>query len=147
MAKVLAIVGMGAGNAMAISRRFGRAGFTIAMLARNETKLKDYQATLQQEGLTAAYFLADAGDAAAVQTALAAIAQQMGNPEVLVYNAAVPRMENVLQTSYEDLVSDFQANVAGALVAVQSVLPAMQTAPEKGTILFTGGRFCPVPTP
>lgn len=147
MVPLLVIVGMGAGNAMAIARRFGREGFTIAMVARSETKLQDYQATLRQAAIAAHYFVADAGDKAALESAFAAIASQLGRVDVLVYNAAVPRMQSVLETSFESLVSDFQANVAGALVSVQAMLSGMQTAEKSGTILFTGGGFALYPQP
>ncbi|NJK62075.1 MAG: SDR family NAD(P)-dependent oxidoreductase [Synechococcaceae cyanobacterium SM2_3_1] len=146
MTKVLAIVGMGEGNGMAIARRFGQAGFTIAMLARNQAKLEGYVATLSSEDLSAHAFVADAGDKHAVESALQAIHRQLEGPEVLVYNAAVPRMENVLTTHYEDLILDFQANVAGALVAAQTVVPYMQEEGQ-GTILITGGGFALYPHP
>lgn len=146
MAELCVIVGMGEGNGMAIARRFAKEGFTIAMVARNETKLQGYQATLQSEGITTHYFLADAADEAALTSAFGAIQAQLGTPGVLVYNAAVPRMESVLQTSYDTLVSDFRANVAGAIACVQAVLPAMQAA-QQGTILFTGGGFALYPHP
>lgn len=146
MANVFVIVGMGDGNGMAIARRFAQAGFVIAMIARNETKLQGYQNTLQAEGMESHYFLADAGDRQALEAAFTAIRERLGDPAVLVYNAAVPRMQNVLQESYETLVSNFQANVAGALMAVQAVLPAMQ-AQNQGTILLTGGGFALYPSP
>jgi NADP-dependent 3-hydroxy acid dehydrogenase YdfG len=146
MTDILAIVGMGEGNGLAIARRFGQAGFTIAMIARNEQKLKSYQAMLAADGVTSHYFLADAGDSAAITAAFSAIQTLLGDPTVLVYNAAVPRMQSVLDTSGEELVSDFRANVAGALVATQAVLPAMQAA-NQGTILFTGGGFALYPQP
>jgi short-subunit dehydrogenase len=146
MTELCVIVGMGEGNGMAIARRFAREGFAIAMVARNEAKLKGYQSTLALDGITAHYFLADAGDEAALKEAFEAIQTQLGTPSVLVYNAAVPRMESVLQTSYDTLVSDFSANVAGAIACVQAVLPAME-AQQRGTLLFTGGGFALYPDP
>ncbi|MBD1915640.1 MULTISPECIES: SDR family NAD(P)-dependent oxidoreductase [Cyanophyceae] len=146
MAELCVIVGMGEGNGMAIARRFASEGFAIAMIARNEDKLKGYQATLETEGITAHYFLADAGDEAALTAAFESLQTQLGTPEVLIYNAAVPRMESVLQTSYDTLVNDFRANVAGAIACVQAILPAMQTE-QKGTLLFTGGGFALYPDP
>ncbi|MBE9111648.1 SDR family NAD(P)-dependent oxidoreductase [Nodosilinea sp. LEGE 07298] len=146
MTELCVIVGMGEGNGMAIARRFAREGFAIAMLARNEQKLQGYQATLQAEGITAHYYLADAGDEAAVTRAFTHLQNQWGTPVVLIYNAAVPRMENILQTTYDTLVNDFQANVAGVMVCVQSVLPAMQHQ-QRGTILLTGGGFSLYPQP
>ena len=146
MTDLCVIVGMGEGNGMAIARRFAREGFAIAMLARNEQKLQDYQTTLQAEGMTSHYYLADAGDEAALTTAFTSIQSQWGTPAVLIYNAAVPRMENILQTAYDTLVSDFRANVAGAMGSVQAVLPAMQRQ-QRGTILLTGGGFSLYPQP
>ncbi|WP_017299492.1 SDR family NAD(P)-dependent oxidoreductase [Nodosilinea nodulosa] len=146
MTQLCVIVGMGEGNGMAIARKFASEGFEIVMIARNEAKLKGYQSTLQSEGVTSHYFLADAGDEAALKAAFAAIQTQLGTPEVLVYNAAVPRMESVLQTEFDTLVSDFRANVAGAIACVQAVLPAMQSQ-QKGTLLFTGGGFALYPDP
>ncbi|WP_416666213.1 SDR family NAD(P)-dependent oxidoreductase [Egbenema bharatensis] len=147
MTQLIAIVGMGEGNGMAIARRFAREGFAVAMMARNPAKLQSYQAALQDEGITAHYFVADAGDKASLEEAFAAIEAQLGSPDVLVYNAAIPRMQNVLETSFDNLVSDFQANVAGALVATQAVLSGMQTDQKTGTILFTGGGFALYPHP
>jgi short-subunit dehydrogenase len=147
MTQLIAIVGMGEGNGMAIARRFAREGFTVAMIARNPVKLQAYQATLHDEGIAAHDFVADAGDKASLEAAFAAIEAQLGSPDVLVYNAAIPRMQNVLETSFDSLVSDFQANVAGALVATQAVLSGMQTDQKTGTILLTGGGFALYPHP
>ena len=49
--KILTIVGMGPGNGMGIARRFGKEGFTIAMISRNEEKLKKLQGELNNEGI------------------------------------------------------------------------------------------------
>ncbi|MBF2006841.1 SDR family NAD(P)-dependent oxidoreductase [Chlorogloeopsis fritschii PCC 9212] len=146
MTAVLVIVGMGDGNGLAIAHRFAQEGFAIAMIARNQSKLQGYQDILQAQGFEAHYFIADAGDETAMKSAFAELREQLGNPEVLVYNAAVPRMENVLNESFEALLDDFKVNVAGALVAAKAVLPGMQ-AQGKGTILFTGGGFALYPSP
>ncbi|MBE9136528.1 SDR family NAD(P)-dependent oxidoreductase [Nodosilinea sp. LEGE 07088] len=146
MVKLCAIVGMGEGNGMAIVRKFASEGFEIAMVARSPEKLKGYQSVLQSEGTTSHYFLADAGDEAALKAAFVAMQTQLEMPEVLVYNAAVPRMESVLQTEFDTLVSDFRVNVAGAIACARAVLPAMQ-AQQKGTLLFTGGGFALYPDP
>ncbi|HEY9886787.1 MAG TPA: SDR family NAD(P)-dependent oxidoreductase [Candidatus Obscuribacterales bacterium] len=147
MTKLIAIVGMGEGVAMAIAQRFGREGFAIAMLARSEAKLQGYQTQLQAAGITAHYFLADAGSASEVKGAIADLQAQLGTPTVLIYNAAVPRQQSPIDTSVEDLVGDFQVNVAGALVATQAVLPGMEQAADPGTIIFTGGGFALYPSP
>lgn len=146
MSELCVIVGMGEGNGMSIAKKFGKAGMAIAMVARNEQKLEGYRSKLQEEGIISDYFLADSGDGIALSTACEQIQSQLGTPSVLIYNTAVPRMESVLQTSFDTLVRDFQANVAGAIACIQSFLPAMQDR-AKGTILFTGGGFSMYPHP
>lgn len=143
---LLVIVGMGEGIGIAVARRFAKEGFDLAMIARNEAKLQSFKDTLQFSGYEAHYFIADAGNEDALKSALASIGEQLGNPDVLVYNAATPKMENVLNETMESLANDFKVNVAGALVATQALLPAMRTQ-SKGTILFTGGGFSMHPSP
>ncbi len=146
MTQVLAIVGMGEGIGMAIARKFAPAGYQIAMIARNATKLAAYQATLQSDGISAHYVPADAGDRESLEAAFANIRDQLGHPDILIYNAAVLRQQNILEESFEHLVDDFKVNVAGALVAVQAVLPAMRSQ-NQGSIFFTGGGLSLYPQP
>ncbi len=146
MTKLLAIVGMGDGMGLAIARRFAREGFAIAMIARNATKLQAFKAALQAEGYEAYNFIADAGDEASLHSAFTIIQAQLGNPEVLVYNVATPKMEPILNETMDTLANDFKINVAGALVATKAVLPAMK-AQGQGTILLTGGGFALYPSP
>ncbi|HEY9894527.1 MAG TPA: SDR family NAD(P)-dependent oxidoreductase [Candidatus Sericytochromatia bacterium] len=146
MPKLFVMVGMGEGVALAVSRRFAQAGFTIAMIARNEAKLQDFKNTLEAEGYRAYSFVADAGDEDSLRAAIAALQAQLGSPEVLVYNVAVSSLNPVLSETVERLTSDFKANVVGALIATQAVLPAMK-AQAGGTILFTGGGFSMYPSP
>lgn len=146
MTKLFAIVGMGDGIGLAVSRRFAREGFAIAMIARNAAKLQGFKDTLEAEGYQAHSFIADAGSETSLRSAFTLIQEQLENPEVLVYNAATPKMENILNETLESLTNDFKINVAGALTATQAVLPSMR-AQGKGTILFTGGGFSIYPSP
>lgn len=146
MKKVFVIVGMGDGNGLAISRRFAKEGFAIGMIARNESKLQGFKNTLQAEGYEADYFTADAGSETSLKSAFASVRSTLGNPDVLVYNAAAPTFKNVLDETWENLTNDFQVNVVGALIATQEVLPAMREQ-KKGTILLTGGGFALAPSP
>jgi NADP-dependent 3-hydroxy acid dehydrogenase YdfG len=146
MTKLLTIVGMGNGMGLAIARRFAKEGFAIAMIARNATKLQDFKATLQAEGYAAHDFVADAGEEASLHSAFASIQTQLSDSDVLIYNAATPKMAPILNETMDTLANDFQINVAGALAATKAVLPAMQ-AKGQGTILFTGGGFSMYPSP
>ncbi|HLC70808.1 MAG TPA: SDR family NAD(P)-dependent oxidoreductase [Candidatus Nanoarchaeia archaeon] len=135
------IVGMGPGIGYALARRFGREGLEIGMIARNEEHLQHYELSLWEARISSSYAAADAGDTANLQLAL----QKLGNPQVLIYNAAVVGKSTAEKIDAEKLRSDLQVNVGGALVAVQQVLPSMLD--KGGSLLFTGGSFAHVPNP
>lgn len=117
---------------------FSKERYTLALVARNPGKLADNAQTLASNGAIAQTFTADAGDETSLTQAFAKIQAGLGDPEVLVYNAAAFTPGKPSSLTVDRLVADFRVNVAGALVAVQQVLPAMQ-ANGKGTILLTGG--------
>jgi len=65
---------------------------------------------------------------------------------MLVYNAAVLKDGMPTELSPEELTGHYQVDVAGAMCAVQQVVPAMRERGE-GAVLCTGGglAFDPVP--
>lgn len=138
--KIITIVGMGPGNGMGIARRFGKEGFTVAMISRNEEKLRKLQAELKKDDINAYYFVGDASKEESLKNSFKNLKEKVGNTDVLIYNAARLKMRNVLEERFESLVTDFKVNVAGVLTAVQEVLPAMK-ANKEGTILVTGGHL------
>ncbi len=82
--KVAVILGVGPGLGAAIARRFARAGFTVALMARNAEKLTTIQTQIEQDGGTALSISTDATDPASVTAAFTQV-KQLGNPEVFVY--------------------------------------------------------------
>ncbi|WP_244407754.1 SDR family oxidoreductase [Roseomonas fluvialis] len=128
------IVGFGPGLGAAIARRFARDGFAVLGLARDPAR----HAALASPGVTLA--AADAGDPTGLAGALG------GGADVLVYNAY--RATMVAAPSALDpaeLATDFGVNVAGALAAVQAVLPGMRER-GAGSLIFTGGGLALDPT-
>ncbi|MCK6590234.1 MAG: SDR family NAD(P)-dependent oxidoreductase [Polyangiaceae bacterium] len=147
MAKsVCAIVGAGSGIGLAVAKRFAREGFCVALLARRADELEGYAATLRKEGADARGFPADAGDFASLEGALTQIDQDLGAPDVLVYNAAALRRGAPTTLSGDDLIADFKVSVAGALVCAKHVAAAMRER-KRGTILLTGGGLALSPHP
>ena len=139
------IVGAGPGVSLAVARRFGREGFRIALVARREEALAEYQAELAAAGVESFGFAADAGDARSLRRAFERITHQLGPTGVLVYNVAANAPGTPSTLDGERLVEAFRSNVVGALVASQQVIPQMRTA--GGTMLFTGGGLALNPWP
>lgn len=143
---VIAIVGVGPGVSMAVAARFAREGYYPALVARRRQALDGYAAELGTQGYNATGFPADAGDAESLAGAFASIRQQLGDPAVLVYNAAVVSPGTPSTLDPAQVVADFKVNVVGALVAAQQVIPAMRRR-EQGSILLTGGGLSLYPAP
>ncbi|MDP3134988.1 MAG: SDR family NAD(P)-dependent oxidoreductase [Burkholderiaceae bacterium] len=140
------VVGAGPGIGLETARRFGREGFTVALLARDGARCETLAAQLRSQGLQAHAFGADAGDPQALIAALATVRRELGAANVLVYNAWARHPVNVREVSPDLFLGDFRVNVLGALVAAQQVIPDMEAA-RAGTILFTGGGFALNPSP
>lgn len=136
--KLITIVGMGDNLGLALARLFGKNGFTVAMVSRSSEKLEYFQKLLDDEGVEAYYYTADVINEAEFRSVFGYIQGSLGNPDVLIYNAASVRRSDLLREIPSQLLHDFQVNVIGAIVAVQQVLPAMK-ARKEGKIFFTGG--------
>ena len=144
--KICVVVGAGPGIGLAVAKRFGREGLQLALIARRTEALKQYVAELDQVGLTASAFAADATDFNSLVQAFDQIKTQLGHPEILIYNAAMIKPESPVTLPVEDLITAFRVNVAGALVCAQQVIPEMKNR-QSGTILFTGGGLALHPQP
>jgi short-subunit dehydrogenase len=118
-----------------LASRFVQGGYAVVGLARDPSRLE------AQPGVTMR--TADASN----PLALAKSITEGGPVSVLIYNAYRATMARRGPSDIDpaELVEDFRVNVAGALVAVQSVLPAMLNA-RAGSILLTGGGLALDPT-
>ena len=135
------IVGAGPGIGAALAEAFAGDGYDIVLLARGPSKLRALCEELRRKtGHYVAAYAADAGDEISLKQGLDIARADFGDPQVLIYNAAVAHLEAPMQITPDRLVEEFRVNVGGALVAAQEVAPAMIKA-KKGTILFSGGGF------
>jgi NAD(P)-dependent dehydrogenase (short-subunit alcohol dehydrogenase family) len=135
--RVAAVLGVGPGLGAALARRFAGEGFAIAMMARREESLARIRQDIVNDGGTALPVSTDATDADSVAAAFKRVRDELGDPEVLVYNAGAFQMGGVLEISPAQFDESFRANCAGAFYAARKVLPAMVEA-GRGTILLTG---------
>ncbi len=135
--KVAAVVGVGPELGASIARRFAREGYSVGLMARNEDGLSGIKEEIEGEGGVAQPVSTDATDPVSVEQAFERVRDELGTPEVLIYNAGAFQMGGILEVSPEQFDFCFKANCAGAFYAAQQVLPAMQEA-GRGTVLLTG---------
>ncbi|MET7320639.1 SDR family NAD(P)-dependent oxidoreductase [Streptomyces sp. NPDC005549] len=135
-----ALVGAGPGLGLACARRFGAAGHTVALLARNAEHLAPLVAELGRDGRQTRGYTADVLDPHSLITALRRAGEELGPVEILQYSP-VPRadfMKPVLDTSPADLDDPLAFSIKGPLTCVNTVLPGMR-ALGRGTLLFVNG--------
>jgi NAD(P)-dependent dehydrogenase (short-subunit alcohol dehydrogenase family) len=134
---IAAVLGVGPGLGAAIARRFADESFGVALMARSEESVAEVREEIEAAGGTALHVSADATDPDSVATAFERIRDELGDPEVFVYNAGAFQMGGILDLSPQQFDECFRANCAGAFYSAQQVLPAMVEA-GRGTILLTG---------
>jgi NAD(P)-dependent dehydrogenase (short-subunit alcohol dehydrogenase family) len=135
------IVGAGPGLGLALARTFAAAGHPVALLARDKARLDDHAAQLSPAGAGPAVrgYTADAGDPASLRAALRSAIDELGPPDVLVYNTGVLRPDSPTGGDDQEWANVTAINVLGARVAADAVLPQLRDG--RGTLLFTGGGY------
>src|ERR1700722_11849814 len=85
MSKTIAVFGAGPGMGRSVARRFGREGFRVALVARDQARLAAFTEELAGVGIEAAGFAADFADRGALPGVVAAITDRFGPLDVLEY--------------------------------------------------------------
>lgn len=147
--KTAVIVGAGPGLGLSMARRFGREGYTPALVSRSGARHAGYLASLAGDGIDAGSFTADVRDQAQVRSALEAIAGRYGTIELLYYGpaavdpAALPKP--IIET-VPGAVHEAMSWVYPAIGITSQVLPAM-IQHGSGGLLFAGGLSAIQPMP
>jgi NAD(P)-dependent dehydrogenase (short-subunit alcohol dehydrogenase family) len=131
--RVCVVVGVGPGNGAALARRFAAEGYAVALLARRT----EFTQKLAGDLPGARAYACDVGDMASVDRAFAAIREDLGDVDVLVYNAGSGVWGNVEEVSAADFEASWRINTLGALLASKQVIPAMKRS-KSGSIVFIG---------
>jgi NAD(P)-dependent dehydrogenase (short-subunit alcohol dehydrogenase family) len=136
-----AIVGVGPGLGVALARTFADAGYPVAMLGlgRDKEQLDTYAAELASRGKDVRSYAADAADPDDLRAGLQSAMTDLGAPDVLVYNVGVLREDSAIGGDDQAWADVTAANVLGARVAANAVLPELREG--RGSLLFTGGGF------
>jgi short-subunit dehydrogenase len=146
MKKTIIIVGAGKGLGNHIGMKFGRNGFRVVLMARNENSLKEYEEELQGEGIEVYTQVADAAKTDTLTSAFDKVKAEFGTPDVLVYNIGVTGADQPGTINSEELMRHFQVDVASAYHCVQQVV-SEDFAERNGTIILTGGGLALYPHP
>ncbi|HSE13612.1 MAG TPA: SDR family NAD(P)-dependent oxidoreductase [Rudaea sp.] len=127
------VAGAGPGNGAALARRFAAAGYAVGLLARSRDTLD----AIEKEIDGARGYECDVGSQDSVARAFAAIRADLGDVNVLLYNAGSGVFADVEAITPEQFEASWRVNAYGALLCSQQVVPAMKKA-GSGSIVVVG---------
>ncbi len=141
MGKTILVVGYGPGISRAVAEKFGSSGYSVALVARTQTKLEAAATELKAKGIEAAAIAADAGDPASIRAAIAKARSTLGPIAAIHWNAYGGAEHGDLLTSDPAAArSVFDSAIVGLLATVQEALPDLKASKE-GAVLITNGGF------
>ena len=132
-APVALVAGVGRGTGGAVARRFATAGYRVALLARSEGRLKEFEAKL--DGSLA--IPCDVSNEAAINEAVATCMSEMGVPDVVVHNAPRGVFGTFQEIDPKDMEEAFRVNTMSLLYLARAVAPDMVNR-GSGAIIVTG---------
>src|SRR5271166_6062752 len=132
-APVCAVVGVGPGNGEALARRFSADGYAVALLARRG----ELTAQLAAELPRAKAYPCDTADAGSVDLAFKTIRADLGDVDVLVFNAGSGVWGTIEEVSAEDFERAWRVNTLGLFLTARQAIPAMRRRGQ-GAIIVVG---------
>jgi NAD(P)-dependent dehydrogenase (short-subunit alcohol dehydrogenase family) len=138
------VIGAGPGIGRSVACRFAREGFSIALIARSAGTLADVAETVSPFGVPVVPLTADSTDETALRAALDAASDELGLPDVVVYNAAIIQPDTPGQLPARAQLDAWAVNVVGALTTAAHIAPAMAWR-GSGSFIVTGGMPEPKP--
>ena len=130
---VCAVVGVGPGNGAAFARRFAAEGYAVALMARRTELTSELAAKLP--GSRA--YTCDVGDASSVERAFEAVRTELGDVDVVIYNAGSGVWGSIEDVSAADFEASWRVNTLGAFLVSKQVVGPMK-AKKAGSIVFVG---------
>jgi len=132
MAQIALIVGSGPGLSASLARLFRKEGMNVALAARNTEKL---DGLVKEIGGRA--YGCDASSPTDVKKLFQAMSQDIGDPNLVVYNASGRVRGPVTELDPEDVRQTILVTCYGGFLIGQEAAKRMIKAGQ-GTILFTG---------
>ena len=143
MKKTIVVIGAGPGLGFGVAKKFGKEGYFVILVARNQESLVKMSDELNMENIDNTFAIGDSSEDKKFKEVLEGIKSEFGIPDVVVYNVGITAPDPEDLTT-EDLVHHFKTDVAGAWTTVK-VFADDEFAKKKGAIIFTGGGLALYP--
>ncbi|MGH9604783.1 MAG: 3-oxoacyl-[acyl-carrier-protein] reductase [Terracidiphilus sp.] len=123
--RIALVTGASQGIGRACAVELARAGATVALAARNQTKLAEAVEEIEAAGGRAAAFALDVASAESIENGAKAVLERFGKVEVLVNNAGIARDGLMLRMKRADWDDVLGTNLTGAFLLTQALLGPM----------------------
>lgn len=138
MSKTILIAGFGPGISTAVAERFGREGFQVALVARNQARLDEGVKALAGKGIKAQAFSADLSDPSQARGVVAKVRAAMGPITVLQWTAYGSAAGDLLVADDAAVRSALDIATTCLLAALREALPDLKVTKD-GALLVTNG--------
>ena len=118
---VAVITGGASGIGAAVASRLASQGATVAVLDLQPSE-------------SFASFVADVGDRASVDAAIAAVAERFGRIDIVVNNAGISSVGTVEETTDDDWARVLNINVTGMARVTAAALPWLRQSPAASVV-------------
>ncbi|MGH7916099.1 MAG: SDR family NAD(P)-dependent oxidoreductase [Candidatus Binataceae bacterium] len=133
---VAVVLGVGPGLGAALARRFA-SQYAVAIGARRADYLRSLAGEIRERGGVVLELPFDVGNRAEHEAAFRTVAERLGEPELLLYNAGSGNWGTIVEITPEQYEASWRVNAYGAFLSARQVAPGM-IARGRGTMLFTG---------
>lgn len=115
--------GKGIGRALAVA--LAQEGVDIALLGRSAGSLEAVAKEIGGTGVKVAYATADVSDIQAVNGAVALLAKELGEPDILINNAGIAAFGGFMELEPAQWEQIIRVNLLGVYYVTRAVLPGM----------------------
>jgi NAD(P)-dependent dehydrogenase (short-subunit alcohol dehydrogenase family) len=124
--RVAVITGGSRGLGRAIALELAKDGVRLALVGRDEGKLKETAAQAVQDGAEARFFLADVSQEAQVRSLEKQISSAFGRVDILVNNAGINVRKSLVDLTLDEWRSVIETNLTSAFLMCRSFAPLMR---------------------
>jgi NADP-dependent 3-hydroxy acid dehydrogenase YdfG len=138
--KTLVLAGPGEHFGTEVARRFVKAGFAVALLARDTARLDRIAHDLKGLGGTVVLQATDFSDPASVKQSVQECSTRLPPWECCIYNAKSSPRGNISELNSAELKDSLLVNVVGAYTLAQLLIQDWDRA-ESSSLIITGGGY------
>lgn len=133
------VAGFGPGISSSVAEKFGKEGFSVALVARSAERLNEGVKALDAKGIKAKAFPCDVSDPDAIKALVAKVKTDLGSIGAIEWNAYSGAAGDVLTANAAELKSVFDIPIVGLITTVQESLADLKS--NRGAVLVTNGGY------